>query len=323
MPSHDDREHVAEIRIERVLDAARAEVWSAWSDPARLAQWWGPRGFATTTHAWSFTPGGRWRFTMHGPDGPDGTDYENLIEFIEILPTARIVYRHVDEEGCAPICFESIITFEDIETEPGRTLLTMRMRFPNAGERASVIERYGADHGLVETISSLADHLAEQRGGPWRDAVSRARPTERSLIISRVFAAPIELVWRAWTDPSLIAEWFCPQDCGVISNDADFRVGGSYRESMRCGGKIHTVRGVYREIEHERSLVFTHQWETPGSPETLVAVHFTRLDDERTEVRLTQTGLATPESTAGHTEGWSSCFENLAACLSRSILSQE
>jgi uncharacterized protein YndB with AHSA1/START domain len=83
---------MAEIRIERVLHAPRSDVWAAWSEPTRLVAWWGPRGFTTTTHAWSFTPGGRWRFTMHGPDGQD---YENLIEFLEIIEAERIVYRHL------------------------------------------------------------------------------------------------------------------------------------------------------------------------------------------------------------------------------------
>ena len=67
----------------RVLDAPRALVFSAWTNPKHLAQWWGPNGFTTTTHAYDFRPGGVWRFVMHGPDG---RDYQNRITFDEIVP---------------------------------------------------------------------------------------------------------------------------------------------------------------------------------------------------------------------------------------------
>ena len=55
----------------RLLDAPRELVWSVWTDPKHLAQWWGPDGFRTTTSAFDFKPGGVWRFVMHGPDGRD------------------------------------------------------------------------------------------------------------------------------------------------------------------------------------------------------------------------------------------------------------
>ena len=67
-----DRELVAV----RVFDAPRPLVFQAWTDPAHIANWWGPRGFTTTTYAMDVRPGGVWRFCMHGPDG---RDYQNKI----------------------------------------------------------------------------------------------------------------------------------------------------------------------------------------------------------------------------------------------------
>ena len=75
----------------RVLDAPRARVFSVWTEPKHLAQWWGPNGFTTTTQAFDFRLGGVWRFVMHGPDG---RDYQNQITFDEIVSLERIVYRH-------------------------------------------------------------------------------------------------------------------------------------------------------------------------------------------------------------------------------------
>jgi uncharacterized protein YndB with AHSA1/START domain len=66
----------------RVFDAPRALVFSVWTDPKHLAQWWGPNGFTTTTHAYDFRPGGVWRFVMHGPDG---RHYQNRITFDELF----------------------------------------------------------------------------------------------------------------------------------------------------------------------------------------------------------------------------------------------
>lgn len=80
--------HAREIpaRVEAVFDAHR--------DPARLARWWGPTGFRNTFHTFEFRQGGAWLFTMHGPDG---TDYPNQSEFLEVVPNALVRIRHVNQ----------------------------------------------------------------------------------------------------------------------------------------------------------------------------------------------------------------------------------
>jgi uncharacterized protein YndB with AHSA1/START domain len=138
----------------RVLDAPRALVFSVWTDPKHLAQWWGPDGFTTPTHAYDFRPGRVWRFVMHGPDG---RDYQNRITFDEIVPPERIVYRHDGGDDVEPVQFTQTVTFEDLGS--GRTLLTWHGKFPSAEERARVIKEYGADKGLVQTMARLADYL--------------------------------------------------------------------------------------------------------------------------------------------------------------------
>ncbi|MGA8968032.1 MAG: SRPBCC family protein [Pseudolabrys sp.] len=139
----------------RLLDAPRKLVFAAWTDPKHLAQWWGPNGFTTTTHAFDFRPGGVWRFVMHGPDG---RDYQNRITFDEIAPPDRIVYRHAGGDDVEPVQFTQTVTFEDIGN--GQTRLTWHGRFPSAEERARVIKEYGADKGLVETMARLVDYVA-------------------------------------------------------------------------------------------------------------------------------------------------------------------
>lgn len=141
----------------RVFDAPRELVFAAFTDPQHLAQWWGPNGFTTTTNAFDFRAGGVWRFVMHGPDG---RDYQNRITFDEIVAPERIAYRHGGGDDVEPVQFSTTVTFEDIG---GKTKVTWRMQFPSAAERMRVIETYGADKGLVQTMARLADYVAAQK----------------------------------------------------------------------------------------------------------------------------------------------------------------
>jgi uncharacterized protein YndB with AHSA1/START domain len=84
----------------RLLNAPRQLVFSAFTDPKHLAQWWGPDGFTTTTHSFEFRPGGVWHFVMHGPDG---RDYQNRITYEEIIRPERLVYRHGGGTDVEPV----------------------------------------------------------------------------------------------------------------------------------------------------------------------------------------------------------------------------
>jgi len=101
MPSDTDRELVTS----RIIEAPRHRVFGAFFDPVQLARWWGPKGFTNTFHEFDPRPGGVWRFVMHGPDG---TDYRNESQFVEIVPDERVVFRHLSGHH-----FLMTITFED------------------------------------------------------------------------------------------------------------------------------------------------------------------------------------------------------------------
>jgi uncharacterized protein YndB with AHSA1/START domain len=113
-----------EIVSRRVIDAPRERVFKAFSDPTRLARWWGPTGFRNTIHEFDLRPGGAWRLTMHGPDG---TDYPNRSVFLDVEEPARIEFEHA-----APHGFRMTIT---LDGEGGKTRVGWRMRFESAAER--------------------------------------------------------------------------------------------------------------------------------------------------------------------------------------------
>ncbi len=76
----------------RDIPAPADKVFAAFSDPERSARWWGPAGFTNTYHIFEFKNGGRWDYTMHGPDG---RDYPNESRFVEIEPAQKLVIEHV------------------------------------------------------------------------------------------------------------------------------------------------------------------------------------------------------------------------------------
>ncbi|UUZ57439.1 SRPBCC domain-containing protein [Massilia sp. H-1] len=70
--------------------------------------WWGPDGYRTTTWNMDVVVGGQWRYTMHGPDG---TDYENLVTYTEIVRPERLCYDLGEPDD--PVQFKSTVTFEE------------------------------------------------------------------------------------------------------------------------------------------------------------------------------------------------------------------
>ena len=77
------------LSLTRILDAPRELVWQVWTDPQHVVNWWGPDGFTNTNQSMDVSPGGFWRFVMHGPDG---TDYKNLIQFIKLQLAGNILF---------------------------------------------------------------------------------------------------------------------------------------------------------------------------------------------------------------------------------------
>ncbi|WZO98590.1 SRPBCC family protein [Isosphaeraceae bacterium EP7] len=102
----------------RALHATPSAVFAAFQDPDRLARWWGPDGFTNTFETFEFRPGGRWVFSMHGPDGKT---YPNESLFVSIVPDGEIVIRHVSLPQ-----FQLTVTLHD---DPAGTLVAWEQAF--------------------------------------------------------------------------------------------------------------------------------------------------------------------------------------------------
>lgn len=148
-----DRPSDRETRFIRIYDAPRSCVWRAWTDPDRLAKWWGPNGFTITTRHMDFRVSGHWKFIMHGPD----RDYLNKIVYLEIQEPERIVYKHAGEALDEAVNFTTFVTFEAIgENE---TKVTMRQQFNTVEDLKFVIETYHADEGGIQHMANLGEYL--------------------------------------------------------------------------------------------------------------------------------------------------------------------
>jgi uncharacterized protein YndB with AHSA1/START domain len=129
-----------EVRVERVFDAPRAHVFSVWTDPELIPEWWGDD---TVVEEMDVRPGGRWRFrTAFG-----------LVEgeFREIDPPARLVQtfqNHLDT-----------LEFEDLGE---RTRLVQTMRFATTEERDTTMQ-YGVEEGAKAGFAQIDALLARLR----------------------------------------------------------------------------------------------------------------------------------------------------------------
>lgn len=127
----------------RHLTASPASVFGAIRDPERLARWWGPAGFSNRFDVFEFHEGGRWIFTMIGPDG---TSYPNESVFSSIETDHRVVIEHV----CQPR-FQLSIT---LEPAVGGTLLHWVQTFADPSFARSV--RHIVEPANEENLDRLA-----------------------------------------------------------------------------------------------------------------------------------------------------------------------
>ena len=323
-PNVTESQSEREIVLSRVVEAPRSLVWRIWTEPEHVPAWWGPTGFTLTTREMDVRPGGRWRFTMHGPDG---RDYENLITYVEVEAPARLVYQHGGEKGLEPVSFESIVTLEELG--PARTRVTLRSIFPSAKAREFVVREYGAIEGGKQTLARLAEHAAR---------LARGDGERSDFVMHRVLAAPRELVYEVWTGVDHLARWFGPKGCTLSGCKLDLRPGGTFLYRMDVpGAPAHWGKWVFREIVPRERLVFVVSFanargETVRAPfderwplhmlshvtfedhagkgrGTVVTLRWSALDANPEEQRTFDEGHASMG------QGWSGTFERLGAYL--------
>jgi uncharacterized protein YndB with AHSA1/START domain len=142
-----------------------------------------------------------------------------------------------------------------------------------------------------------------------------------AIRIERMFRAPVEAVFAAWTSAEMLRRWYPPgADWDTPVAEIDLRVGGKLRLVMRDpAGDEFGGGGEYREIDPPRRLAFTWAWDrSDARAETqLIEVEFTDNQDGTTTVVMVNRGLRDEQSKGSHREGWEGSFDNLDRLLAR------
>jgi len=155
---------------------------------------------------------------------------------------------------------------------------------------------------------------------------------EQALVIERVFDAPRELVWKAWTEPDRFMRWWGPKDYSCPACQIDFRVGGSWLACMRSSdGTDIWSTGVYREIiplerivctdsfaDAEGNVVPASHYGIPGDfPSEMLVTVMLEDSDGKTKMTLRHEGMPGGEMGEGANQGWNESFDKLADELTK------
>jgi uncharacterized protein YndB with AHSA1/START domain len=156
------------------------------------------------------------------------------------------------------------------------------------------------------------------------------KPVEQELVITRVFDAPREAVWKAWTDPEWVKRWWGPKDFTAPFSRIDLRKGGKYLFCMRSPeGKDYWSTGVYQEIVEPSLLVFTDSF-ADEKGNIVPATHYGMSQDFPLELQVTVTleehkgkttmtlhhvGIPAGKMLEMTEAGWNESFDKLAESL--------
>lgn len=157
---------------------------------------------------------------------------------------------------------------------------------------------------------------------------------DNTLVITRIFDAPAELVWKAWSDPEMFKKWWGPKDFSCPEAKIDFRVGGKCLSCMRGaavpGAPVQDFwsTGTYKEIIPLKKIVVTDSFADKkgnivpstyygmaGFPlEMLVIITFEALEDGKAKITLKHSGLVgvSPINRINMEQGWNESLDKMA-----------
>lgn len=301
-----------ELYITRIYNAKVEQVWNAWVDPKQVAQWWGPRGFTLTSKRKDVRTGGDWLYTMHGPDG---VDYPNHTQFLEVDQYKRLVYDHGGFEDKPPL-FRVTVLLTELK---GKTKMEMTMSLPTA-EAAEETRKFVKKAGGDSTWDRLAEFLEKESSG------------KEIFVINRSFNTDIETMYEMWTNPKHVMNWTAPTGFTGKYKNADIRPGGESFYEMTGNGFTMYGKAKYIEMTKPTRMVYTQvfvdkdgnisrhpmapTW--PEAMKTTVSFHEEGPRQTRVTVEWEVYGEATQEehktfnsAKGGMTQGWTGSFDKL------------
>ncbi|MEA2661643.1 MAG: hypothetical protein QOH08_1215 [Chloroflexota bacterium] len=236
----------------RIFDAPRELVYRAWTDPKQLAKWFPPEGFTSPRCEVDPRPGGVFRVDMKAPDGPpfDGAVYPGPGVIREAVPNERLVFTMEPEfeDRKLPMVLTTV-RFEDHAGTKTRCTVEQTLETVEAFE---AMRSQGMAEGIAQSLGKLAGVLS---GNSTDRGVT---VSDRTLTLVRVFNAPRDLVWTAYTDPKHMTKWMFANEWESPSAEVDLRPGGKVSVGMRPADHStegFLFEGTYREVVKPERIV--------------------------------------------------------------------
>lgn len=221
------------FQIEREYRATPERVYAAWADRSAKARWFQP------AEEFDFRVGGR-EFSRGGPEGGPVFTFEAFYQ--EIVPGERMVYTYSLDQGETRISV-SIATIEIIPTGVGSKLIfTEQGTFFDGHDTPEQREQ-----GTKEMLDLLGKWLEEDKDYPY------------ALVSCRTFEAPRNVVYRAWTEPELLSQWWGPNGFTNTFHTFEAKPGGVWEFTMHGpDGTDYPNRNVFSEVGPE-CIVLRHE----------------------------------------------------------------
>ncbi|HWL76469.1 SRPBCC family protein [Microbacterium sp.] len=247
-------------------------VWKAFTDPRQLERFWGPPGWPATFTQFDFEPGGIVKYHMTSPRGErSGGTWEVLS--IDEPRSFEVLDSFADEQG-NPIAdmpaSRMVFTFT---ATPEGSRLTNVTHFTSADALEQVVAM-GAVEGSTMALNQLDRVLEGLRAYAQGKGVQTEILDDQHVRITRLIEGPIDLVWRAHTEPELIRRWLLgPGGWRMSECEVDLSVGGRYRYRWEpvgdTEGEAFGFDGEHLLIEQPRRIVTTEHMTGTDYPATL------------------------------------------------------
>jgi uncharacterized protein YndB with AHSA1/START domain len=256
-------------------------LWAAFADPRQLERFWGPPGFPATFTSFDLRPGGRADYRM---TSPQGERFLSLWRISEVDEQRRIVFEDLfsTEDGAVDESMpgsETVLSFERVGDGSRVTVLTS---FGSAADLDRMLEM-GMLEGYTQAFGQLDTVLADLREYALGKGTVTDLVDDTHVRITRAFAAPRHLLWRAHTEPELMRRWLLgPDGWEMTVCENDLVVGGSFRQAWApvgdTEGEPFGFEGENLVVEPERRIVTTERMTGAPFPANVNDLQFDEAD---------------------------------------------
>lgn len=239
------------LELCRDFKADRERIFQAFLDADILQTIWSADAYKIIEMSTDPRVGGGWQLAMR--DEASGGVMHCSARYTEIDRPARIVWRTKWLDGPLAGAPEARVTLKFNATQSGTRLNLTHEFFPDSQTRDHHRGGWSSGFDLLERV--LAGHLHVEGHA------------DREIVISRVFEAPRELVWEAWTNPKHVAQWWGPNGFKTTIHEMDVRQGGVWRHTMHGpDGTDYPNKSVFTEIVIPDRIVYLHGGGKKGGP---------------------------------------------------------